>query len=79
VAIVDDDPGVRGSIASLVRSAGMVGEQFSDGLALLASGDLEAIDCIVTDLHMPGMDGRALRSRPRPHATRCWRAGLAPF
>lgn len=61
VAIVDDDPGVRGSIASLVRSAGLVGEQFSDGLALLASGDLEAIDCIVTDLHMPGMDGRALQ------------------
>jgi len=61
VAIVDDDPGVRGSIASLVRSAGLVGEQFCDGLELLASSDLAEIACIVTDLHMPGMDGRALQ------------------
>ncbi len=61
VAIVDDDPGVRGSIASFLRSAGLVGAQFADGGELLASPDLEAVDCILTDLHMPGMDGRALQ------------------
>nr|WP_184085132.1 response regulator [Sphingomonas xinjiangensis] len=61
VAIVDDDPGVRGSIASLLRSAGLVGEQFCDGMELLASADLAQIACIVTDLHMPRMDGRALQ------------------
>lgn len=61
VAIVDDDPGVRGSIASLLRSVGMDGAQFAGGEELLASRDLKRIACIVTDLHMPGMNGRELQ------------------
>jgi FixJ family two-component response regulator len=61
VAIVDDDPGVRGSIASLLRSAGLIGAQFANGGELLASPDLEEMACIVTDLHMPGVDGRELQ------------------
>jgi FixJ family two-component response regulator len=61
VAIVDDDPGVRGSIASLLRSAGFDGTQFGDGGELLASPDLEHFACVVTDLHMPGIDGRQLQ------------------
>ncbi len=61
VAIVDDDPGVRGSIESLLRSAGLTGVQFPEGRALLDSPQLEAFDCIVTDVHMDGLDGRALQ------------------
>lgn len=61
VAIVDDDPGVRGSIASLLRSAGLEGMQFGDGGELLASSDLDRFACVVTDLHMPGVDGRQLQ------------------
>lgn len=62
VAIVDDDPGVRGSIASLLRSAGLEGAQFGDGRELLASPDLERFACVVTDLHMPCVDGRQLQA-----------------
>jgi FixJ family two-component response regulator len=61
VAIVDDDPGVRGSIASLLRSAGFDGAQFGESGALLASPELNRFACIVTDLHMPGVDGRQLQ------------------
>ena len=61
VAIVDDDPGVRGSIASLLRSAGLNGTQFGDGGELLASPELDHFACVVTDLHMPGVDGRELQ------------------
>lgn len=61
IAIVDDDPGVRGSIASLLRSAGMTGVQFADGGALLGAPQLEDFACIVTDLHMEGIDGRELQ------------------
>lgn len=61
VAIVDDDPGVRGSIASLLRSAGLDGAQFGDGGELLDSPDLDRFACVVTDLHMPGVDGRQLQ------------------
>lgn len=63
VAIVDDDPGVSGSIASLLRSAGLSSEQFADGSELLARGDLDDFCCIVSDLHMPGVDGKALQGR----------------
>lgn len=61
VAVVDDDPGVRGSIVSLLRSAGMTGIQFADGGALLMSPRLDEFACIVTDLHMQGVDGRELQ------------------
>jgi len=61
VAVVDDDPGVRGSIVSLLRSAGMTGIQFADGGALLMSQQLNEFACIVTDLHMAGVDGRELQ------------------
>lgn len=61
VAIVDDDPGVRGSIVSLLRSAGWTGVPFAEGGALLDSARLEAFACIVTDVHMDGVDGRSLQ------------------
>ena len=57
IAIVDDDPGVRGSLDSLVRSVGLAGRSFSNGEALLCCGEESRIACIITDLHMPGMTG----------------------
>ena len=62
VAIVDDDSAVRGSLDSLLRSAGLKGLIFSDGDALLCCADKERIACIVTDLHMPDMTGLELQS-----------------
>lgn len=61
VAIVDDDPGVRGSVDSLLRSAGFAGCPFAGGEALLSSGEEARIACIITDLHMPGMTGIELQ------------------
>lgn len=62
IAIVDDDPGMRGSVDSLLRSAGWIGLSFADGAALLESGKQDAIDCIITDLHMPDMTGLELQA-----------------
>ncbi|WP_293347357.1 response regulator [Phenylobacterium sp.] len=70
IAIVDDDPGVRGSVDSLLRSAGMAGLAFASAEELLASGAQGRLACIVTDLHMPGMTGLELQAEM---ALRGWR------
>jgi FixJ family two-component response regulator len=62
IAIVDDDAGVRGSLDSLLRSAGLRGLGFSRAEDLLGAAIRERVACIVTDLHMPGMTGLQLQS-----------------
>jgi FixJ family two-component response regulator len=61
IAIVDDDPGVRGSLDSLMRSAGLAPCMFDSAEALLA-WEGGAVACVVTDLHMPGMTGLELQA-----------------
>jgi len=73
IAIVDDDPGVRGSLDSLLRSVGMSSLAFSSAEALLAARDPGQLACIVTDLHMPGMTGLDLQAEI---ARRGWRQPL---
>lgn len=70
IAIVDDDPGVRGSLDSLLRSAGLASLAFNSAEDLLASNARNEIACVVTDLHMPGMSGIDLQSEM---ARRGWR------
>jgi FixJ family two-component response regulator len=65
VAVVDDDPGVLQSIAYLLESADYVACLFASGAELLASGCLWQIDCLISDIDMPGMDGIQLLERVR--------------
>jgi FixJ family two-component response regulator len=62
IAIVDDDPDVRGSLDNLMRSAGLLPQAFASAAALLECGLEAQIACIVTDLHMPGMTGIELQA-----------------
>lgn len=62
IGIVDDDPDVRGSLDSLTRSAGMTPRCFSGAGELLADAAHDTLTCIVTDLHMPGMNGLELQA-----------------
>jgi FixJ family two-component response regulator len=64
IGIVDDDPGVRGSIGSLLRSAGMTPQIFENASELLGANIAE-LDCIVTDLHMPETTGLELQAELR--------------
>lgn len=57
VAIVDDDPAIRGSVDSFLRSAGLTSLGFASAEDLLADAAQARWACIVTDLHMPGMTG----------------------
>ena len=60
VAVVDDDPGVLRSLQLLLESADYGVRLFDSGAALLGSGCLPQIDCLVSDLDMPGMEGHEL-------------------
>ena len=62
IAIVDDDPDVRGSIDSLLRSAMMNPRCFASAEEMLAAGIEDDLACIVTDLHMPGLTGLELQA-----------------
>jgi FixJ family two-component response regulator len=63
VAIVDDDDAVRQATVSLVRSLGHEARGFASAEDFLRPGSDEGVDCLVTDVHMPGMDGTALQRR----------------
>ena len=57
VAVVDDDPSILRSLESLLESADYAVRLFTSATALLDSGCLEAIDCLISDIDMPGTDG----------------------
>jgi len=57
VAAVDDDQRILESVELLLESADYEVRLFSSGTALLASGDLREIHCLISDVGMPVMDG----------------------
>jgi len=57
IAILDDDLSVRTAISRLLRASQMETECFSSYMELLNFLERGAIDCLVLDLQMPGMNG----------------------
>ena len=57
VGVVDDDQSVLRSLEYLLESADYAVRLFASGADLLGSGLLPHIDCLISDVDMPGMDG----------------------
>ena len=57
VAVVEDDEGILRSLDILLESADYAVRLFRSGRELLAGGCLEEIDCLITDIDVPGLDG----------------------
>ncbi|KQB60186.1 MULTISPECIES: response regulator transcription factor [Acidovorax] len=67
VYVVDDDEGVRNSLAALLLAGGHAPRTFASGPEFLARADLAHPGCVLLDLRMDGMSGLqvfdALRER----------------
>jgi FixJ family two-component response regulator len=61
VAVVDDDTSMLQSLGDLLESAGYLVLLFPSATSLLDQVDLAGIDCLVTDIGMPVMDGLELK------------------
>lgn len=63
IAIIDDDASMRAALMRFMRSSGYQTSGFASADAFLASDDVMAADCIITDIHMPGLSGFELKAR----------------
>lgn len=57
VAVVDDDRRVLESLENLLASAGHAVHLFASADALLESGILAEVDCLISDIDLPRIDG----------------------
>jgi FixJ family two-component response regulator len=60
VFVIDDDPSMLRSLASLLRSVGLEARVFSSAPEFMRAQRPDAPGCLVLDLRMPGMDGLGL-------------------
>lgn len=61
VAVVDDDHRTLESLADLLEAAGYVVRLYTSAKAVWTRGGLSEIDCLISDIGMPEMDGFELR------------------
>ena len=62
VLVVDDCEGMRRALSAIVSLLGFKVAQASNGLEAMALFLQQGFELILTDLHMPGMDGWTLAS-----------------
>src|SRR3954471_20003895 len=60
VAIVDDEDPIRRALERLLRASGLHAQGFATGGDFLAGLGEHRPDCLILDLHMPGMSGLEL-------------------
>jgi two-component system nitrogen regulation response regulator NtrX len=65
ILIVDDEPGVRSALSGVLRDEGYTVEAVPSGEACLERVTRGAVDLIVLDVWLPGMDGLATLARLR--------------
>jgi DNA-binding NtrC family response regulator len=57
ILVVDDDPGIRRALTSLLSKSGYQVTQANDGLEALRLWRDQGGDLVITDLHMPEKNG----------------------
>ncbi|WP_447930274.1 response regulator transcription factor [Sphingopyxis fribergensis] len=65
VAIVDDDEAIREALCDLMMVTGLACSTFDSAPAFLNDHASNHVDCLITDVRMPGMSGLDLLERMR--------------
>jgi FixJ family two-component response regulator len=63
IAVVDDDRRILEALQTLLESAGFAVCVFASATALLETGRLDELDCVISDINMPAIDGLELSRR----------------
>jgi FixJ family two-component response regulator len=61
VSVVDDDPSARSVLSRLFRSVGYVVRVFPDSESFQEADIVGETDCLILDVHLPGMSGLQLQ------------------
>jgi FixJ family two-component response regulator len=61
ICVIEDDPSIRESLMSLLRSAELRVEAFASAEAFLSHAPFEGVGCLILDVQLPGMSGLALQ------------------
>jgi two-component system response regulator FixJ len=70
VHLVDDDAGVRATLARLLATGGHQVHEYASGLELLNAAETLDRGCILLDVDMPGADGFAVHQALRDRSVR---------
>ncbi len=65
IALVDDEAPVRSALGRLLRLAHFAVSAFPSGEAFLASLVARSPDCLILDVHMPGLSGLDVQAHLR--------------
>jgi FixJ family two-component response regulator len=63
ILVVEDDASMSRSIERVLRAGGFVAASFASAEAALEAEAAKAADCLVFDIHLPGMSGLELYRR----------------
>ncbi len=61
IAVIDDDESFRLALVESLRSQGYGARGFASAEEFIAEDGEDPCDCVITDIHMPGMSGLDLK------------------
>lgn len=65
ISIVEDDDSLRLALIGLIKSLGYSASGYDSAEQFLNNGAASASDCVITDIHMPGLSGIEMTERLR--------------